>query len=62
MLGLAELLLTLDLAALTPSHACVRACMLSQAELRLSPGSVVARPSLLILGGVGVAALSLVVS
>ena len=58
MLGLAELLLSLDLAVVTPSHVCVRACMLSQAELRLTPGSVGARLALLILGGVGVVALS----
>ena len=58
MLGLAELLLSLNLAVVTPSHVCVRACMLSRAELRLPPGSVVARLALLILGGVGAVALS----
>ena len=62
MLGLAELLLSLDLAVVTPSHVCVRVCMLGQAELRLPPGSVVARPSLLSLREVGVVALSRVVS
>ena len=62
MLGLAELLLSLDLAVVNPSHVCVRVCMLSQAELRLTSGSVVARPSLLILGGVGAVALSPAVS
>ena len=58
MLGLAELLLSLDLAVVNPSHVCVRACMLSRAELRLPPGAVVARLALLTLGGVGVVALS----
>ena len=62
MLGLAELPLSLDLAAVNPSHVCVRVCMLSRAELRLTSGSVVARPSLLIPGGVGVVALSPAVS
>ena len=58
MLGLAELLLKPDRAVASPMHVCVRACMLSQAELPLTPGSVVARLALLILGGVGVVALS----
>ena len=58
MLGLAELLLTSNLAGASPKHVCVWARMLSQAELPLTSGSVAARLALLTLGEVGVVALS----
>ena len=57
MRGRTELLLSLDLAVAGPNHVCVPSRMLSQAELLLTPGSVVARMALLILGEVGAVAL-----
>ena len=57
MLGRTERLLLPDLAVASPKHVCVLARMLSQAELLLTPGSVVARMALLILREVGAVAL-----